>query len=188
MTAEPLTEPANNKTPSPPAHENPPPRSFLQQVVQVLSVGALAMVSYFVISHFVLQTVQVVGESMVPTLFDSQQYVLNRWIYYFRAPEPNDVVVLRDPIDKGFAVKRIVARAGDRVDLHDGKIFVNGKRLVEPYLMPGTPTFPNPKKNEDSFVLKADQYFVLGDNRNNSADSRTYGPIPRQNIMGLILR
>src|SRR6266478_127352 len=146
--------------------------SFLQQIFQCLSVAALAMASYFVISHFVLQTVQVVGVSMVPTLNDSQLYVLNRWVFYFRPPYRNDVVVLRDPIDKGFAVKRVIGLSGDQIFLKDGKVYVNGQRLEEPYLAPGTPTFPYPGRNERLITLGKDQFFVLGDNRNNSADSR----------------
>src|SRR5258705_2130869 len=102
--------------------------SFLQQLYQFVSVAALAMASYFVISHFVLQTVQVVGESMIPTLQDSQQYLLNRWIYYFRAPKRNDVVVLRDPIDKGFAVKRVIGMAGDQVVVKQGRVYVNDQK------------------------------------------------------------
>jgi signal peptidase I len=162
--------------------------SFLQQIYQCVSVAALAMASYFVISHFVLQSVQVVGVSMAPTLHDSQQYLLNRWVYYFRAPRRSDVVVLRDPVDKGFAVKRVIGTAGDRVNLKDGKVFVNGCKLNEPYLASGMPTFPYLAENEQSFTLGKDQFFVLGDNRRNSADSRTYGPVPRRSILGLIVR
>jgi len=125
---------------------------------------------------------------MVPTLYDSQQYLLNRWVYHFRAPRRTDVVVLKDPEDKGFAVKRIIAAAGDRVDLRAGKVYVNGTRLNEPYLLPNTPTFPYLSQNEQSVMLGKDQFFVLGDNRNNSADSRTYGPVSRQSILGLIIR
>ena len=162
--------------------------SFFQQIYQCLSVAGLAMASYFVISHFILQTVQVVGVSMVPTLQDSQRYLLNRWIYLFRAPHRNDVVVLRDPIDKGFAVKRVIGMAGDRVLFRDGNVYVNGQKLAEPYLIPGMSTFPSSEKKEDSFVVGKDQYFVLGDNRRNSADSRAYGAVSRQSILGLIVR
>jgi signal peptidase I len=80
------------------------------------------LLSYFAVSHFVLESVQIVGVSMVPTLYDSQQYLLNRWVYHFRAPRRADVVVLRDPEDKGFAVKRIIGAAGDRVELRAGKV------------------------------------------------------------------
>jgi len=162
--------------------------SLVQQLYQCLSVGLLALASYFFVSHFVLQTVRVVGVSMLPTLYDSQQYVLNHWVYHFRAPKQNDVVVLRDPVEHGYAVKRIIAGEGDRVVLKDGRVFVNGRRLKEPYLAPGMPTFPYGTANEQSFALGKDRYFVLGDNRKNSADSRTYGPVPRQSILGLIVR
>ena len=167
------------------AAQTPP---FLQQILQCLSVAALAMGSYFLISHFVFQTVRVVGVSMIPTLYDSQKYVLNRWVYYFRAPSRNEVVVLRDPIDNGFAVKRVIGTSGDQILLKDGNVFVNGRKLEEPYLAPGMPTFPYVEHKECSLTLGKDEYFVLGDNRKNSADSRTYGPVPRRSILGLIVR
>src|SRR5262249_29846793 len=135
-----------------------------------------------------LQSVQVVGESMVPTLYDSQQYLLNRWVYYFRSPARSEVVVLRDPVENGFAGKRIIGSAGDRIFLSNGRVYFNGQRFVEPYLLPGTPTFPYLGEREQSFTLGNNQFFVLGDNRKNSADSRTYGPVSRRSIVGLIIR
>src|SRR5262249_35698939 len=146
--------------------------SFAQQVYQCLAVAALALASYFVISHFVLQSVEVVGVSMLPTLTDSQKYLLNRWIYFVRAPRRNDIVVIRDPVDNGFSVKRIIAAAGDTISLRHGKVYVNGRKLDEPYLAPGMPTFPYSSLNEQDIRCGKDQYFVLGDNRKNSADSR----------------
>ena len=164
------------------------PLSFSQQLYQCFSVAALAMASYFVISHYVLQTVQVVGASMVPTLRDSQKYLLNRWVYHFRSPKRSDVVVLRDPIDNGFAVKRIIGTSGDWIYLKNGQVFVNGHKLNEPYLAPGTPTFPYKAVPAQVYLVGRDEFFVLGDNRKNSADSRTYGAVPRRNILGLIVR
>jgi len=160
--------------------------SLSQQIYQCLVAFGLGLISYYVFSHFVFQSVQVVGESMAPTLYDSQQYLLNRWVYHFRDPKRSDIVVLKDPQEKGFAVKRIIAAAGDRVDLRAGKVYVNGCRLNEPYLLPNTPTFPNYYEREQTIFLGKDQYFVLGDNRNNSADSRIYGPVPRGSILGMI--
>jgi signal peptidase I len=162
--------------------------SFLQQIYQCVSIAALAMASYFVISHFVLQSVQVVGESMYPTLQDSQHYLLNRWVYLVRAPQRTDVVVIRDPLDNTFAVKRIIGMAGDSIYLKGGQIYVNGQKLEEPYLSPGTPTYTYSKLSEQLVKCGKDQYFVLGDNRKNSTDSRTYGLVPRQRILGLIVR
>jgi signal peptidase I len=162
--------------------------SFLQQFYQCLSVAALAMASYFVISHFVLQSVTVVGVSMVPTLQDSQRYLLNRWLYLIRAPQQNDIVVIRDPIDNGYSVKRIIGTAGDAIRLKDGHVYVNDRKLEEPYLAPGTPTYTYVKAKEQSIQCGKNQYFVLGDNRKNSTDSRTYGLVPRDRILGVIIR
>lgn len=163
-------------------------RRLLQKLLQAVAIATLAFASYFFISHFFLQSVKVVGISMVPTLHDSQRYLLNRWVFYLRPPRPEDIVVLRDPADNGFSVKRVVAVAGDSVCLKDGNVYINGRRLDEDYLARGTHTFPSSVRREQSFTCAPDQYFVLGDNRNCSVDSRTYGPVPRRNILGLIIQ
>ncbi len=162
-------------------------RAILRQAFQCLVVGILATVCYFVISHFLLQSVKVVGRSMVPTLYDSQHYLLNRWIYHVHPPRRSDIVVLRDPSDNGFSVKRVIATPGDSICLRDGTVFVNGRKLDEPYLAPGTPTFADSIYRDRLIQCGKDQFFVLGDNRPNSVDSRAYGPVPRQNILGPII-
>lgn len=163
-------------------------RSLLKQVFQCLALTVLAAGSYLVISHFFLQSVKIVGRSMLPTLSDSQQYLLNRWVYHFRAPQPSDVVVLRDPSDNGFSVKRIIATPGDSIYLKDGSVYLNGRKLKETYLVPGTLTFTDSNCQDQLILCGKDQYFLLGDNRGNSIDSRTYGPVPRGNILGPIIR
>jgi signal peptidase I len=158
-----------------------------QQFVQCLVVAVLAVVCYAIISTFFLQSVTVVGRSMTPTLQDSQRYLLNRWIFYCRSPRQSDVVVLRDLIDNSLSVKRVIATPGQTVQLRHGRVYINDEQLVEPYLAPGMATFTYSAQNEQSFTCGKDQYFVLGDNRSNSADSRMYGPVPRANIQGLII-
>ena len=165
-----------------------PVPSILRQICQFLVVGAMAVASYFLISHFFLQSVKVVGRSMVPTLCDSEHYLLNRWIYRVHPPRHSDIVVLRDPGDDGFSVKRIIATPGDSIYLKNGGVYVNGCKLNEPYLAPATPTFTDSKFRDQLILCGKDQFFVLGDNRLNSVDSRAYGPVPRRNILGPIIR
>ncbi len=164
-----------------------PAGSILHQTFQCLVMVILATASYFLISHFFLQSVKVVGRSMVPTLHDSQHYLLNRWIYHVHPPRHSDIVVLRDPSDDGFSVKRVIATPGDSISLKGGRVYVNGCVLDEPYLAPGTPTFTDSTYRDRLVRCGKDQFFVLGDNRLNSIDSRAYGPVPRRNILGSII-
>lgn len=157
-----------------------------RQALQVLLVAFLGLVSYFIFSRYVVQCVQVVGSSMQPTLHNSERCLLNRWIYHVREPHRFDVVVLKDPAG-GFAVKRIIGVGGDLIAIKNGSVFVNGVKLNEPYLPAKTPTFPLTQGNSATFSLEKGRFFVMGDNRLNSADSREYGAIPRQSILGAVV-
>ena len=177
--------------PTKPAAAAKPKRSgesFLRQLFQCLVVACLGLTSYYIISTYFVQSVKVVGSSMLPTLHDSDHYLLNRWVYHFRTPSRQDIVVIRDPSAKCYAVKRIVGVGGDSVYFKDGAVYVNGTKLQEPYLPTGTPTYACGKVQEQLITCGKDQFFLLGDNRMNSADSRVYGPVPRQNILGMIVR
>jgi signal peptidase I len=158
-------------------------------VYQSLS-GLLILVAafgFFKFSHrYIIQSVQVVGASMSPTLPNAKCYLLNHLVYLMREPKPEEIVVLRDPVTNGYAIKRIVARPGDSVYVKGGQLFVNGKLLPEPYLERGTKTYAGPNYRSQMWVCGLNQYFVLGDNRNNSTDSRIYGAVSRQNILGLV--
>lgn len=173
---------------SEPAAKNPARRPLLlKQLGQCLCVAALAWVSFFIVSHFILQSITVDGWSMAPTLLNTDHYLLNRWVYHFRSPKPAEIVVIRDPDTHGLAVKRVIGRAGDLIFLKDGAVYVNGRKIEERYLPPGTPTFPLNNSNTQLFRCGPDGYFVLGDNRTNSVDSRSYGPVLRSSILGMIV-
>lgn len=161
--------------------------SLRAQLVQCGVVAAVALASYLFISHFVLQSVQVVGVSMSPTLKNTGYYFLNRCVYLIREPKPSDIVVIRDPLDQSYSVKRIIAGEGDFVYLKGGHVYVNGRALVEPYLAAGMPTFTFARQQEMAVHCGKGEYFLLGDNRGNSTDSRVYGVVPRQNILGAII-
>ena len=159
---------------------------IIKQVLGLMVAAGLTYGCFHLSQRYVFQSVQITGLSMSPTLSDSNCYVLNHLIYHFREPKPMDIVVLRDPEDKGYSVKRIVAKPGDSVYVKGGKIFVNGSLLREPYLEPGTKTFGSSQYSAEFWICGEHQYFVLGDNRNNSADSRIYGAVPQQNILGMV--
>lgn len=168
---------------SDPARSKRKPLNLVQWCVLV----GLVFLSYFAFSRVGIQVVEVVGESMAPTLQPAEHYLLKKWVYLFRSPQRNEVVVISDPGDHGFSVKRIVAAEGDLVEFKHGHVFVNGQQLSEPYLASGVNTFGNTRTGDQIFRCGEDEYFVLGDNRPVSIDSREYGPVPRQNILGLIL-
>lgn len=164
------------------------PRPTLsQQIIHCLCALLVAATSYLLATHYVFQTVVVDGDSMNPTLADSNRYMLNRLEYLFRPPQPGDIVVIRDPEVGGLAIKRIVAVEGQQVELSGGRVYVNGVKLFEPYLPKGTRTFSYHYNDDEKFTCGVRQYFVLGDNRGVSADSRIYGPVPRQNILGIVV-
>lgn len=162
--------------------------SFAKGVLQLCLIALLAYGSFLLVSRYVLQSVQVIGASMSPTLNHSDYYLLNRLVYQFREPKPSEIVVLRDPTDNTFAVKRIIAREGDSIYLKGGRVYLNGQVLAEPYLPPHTQTFAKPTMKEQFFICGKGEYFVMGDNRNNSADSRIFGAVSRQDILGVIVR
>jgi len=160
---------------------------WTKQIRTLTFVVLLSVAAYFLITKCCLQTVRVVGKSMSPTLAEGSCYLLNRWTLNTRDPERREIVVIRDPADHGFSVKRIVAGPGDAILFDDGKVYVNRHELKESYLPRGTRTGAYVKEKGKPFVCGLDQYFVMGDNRRASIDSRAYGPVTRENILGLVV-
>jgi signal peptidase I len=157
----------------------------VKRAILFLMVMFTAIASYLLVSRFVVTAVVIKGRSMTPTLNDGDRFMLNRWVYHFRDPRPGDLVVIRDPGHDDFAVKRIIAIPSDTLLFDEQTVYVNGGKLSEPYLAAGTRTTA-PEGTEARIQLPKDYYYVLGDNRSNSEDSRYYGPVHRSRIIGAI--
>jgi signal peptidase I len=151
----------------------------------LLCIVLWSIISYLLISHFVLMSVQIKGASMNPTLQDGQRYLLYRFTYFWRAPRAGEIVVIRDPQDHDLSIKRIIGRPNDLLEIRRDGVYVNDTKLAEPYL-PAAAVAATGNKIVKPSRLGPNDYFVLGDNRDYSADSRIYGPVPRNFILGVI--
>ena len=169
-----------------PAPVKPKP-SVKNQIPLLLLVLLLSAGSYYLISHFVLMTVVIKGGSMSPTLYDGERYVLFRYPYLVRQPRQGEIVVIRDPQDSDLSIKRIIARPNDVVEIRADGVYVNNAQLPEPYLA-SFAYFASRSTPLKPIKLGKNDYFVMGDNRDNSADSRMYGPVHSQSILGLITK
>jgi len=152
-----------------------------------LCVALWSVITWLLIQHFIFTTVMVEGKSMMPTLKPGDGCVVNCWLPRFRNYHRGDVVVIRDPDKDELMAKRIIALAGDRVQLRGGRVYVNGQLSTELYLDPGTQTYSRQLRDR-VITVGANSYFVMGDNRAESEDSRYFGDIDRGDLVGLIAR
>jgi len=157
--------------------------SLLREVAEVV---VLAVILYFGIS-FAVQAVHVEGLSMFATLDNNDYLIANKIDYRLHAPQRGDIVILRPPTNNTTDfIKRIIALPGERLLIRDGVVYINGHRLDEPYLPEAwtLQTNPQPWSIGEGAVIPPNQYFVRGDNRNKSQDSRFFGTITRDRIDG----
>ncbi|HXB60770.1 MAG TPA: signal peptidase I [Candidatus Acidoferrales bacterium] len=162
---------------------------FFGEVGSVICLLGLAGLSFLFVSHFVFESVQVLGPSMSPTLANSNFYWLDKFAYQFRDPRAGDIIAIRDPSGRGFDVKRVIGVPTESIYISHGRVYVDGKLLREPYLPARERTFAYDLESQDEyFCLSTNQFFVMGDNRGNSCDSRSFGPITRDSILGRVIQ
>lgn len=163
--------------------------SFLKSVliyfISSLATGLLFILP-FVVRIYLFQPFIMDGQSMEPALGNNAYLVTDKISYKTRDPKQGEIIIVRPPDNPGVHyVKRIIGVPGDKVEIKDNSVFINGSKLNEPYLANNTKT-QTPDSKPFVVTLKQDEYFVLGDNREHSRDSRELGPIPKTNIVSRV--
>ena len=165
-------------------------KSFFSFTLEILKTVIISLAIILPIRYFIIQPFMVDGASMEPNFHDKEYLVINEISYRFNEPNRGEVVVFKNPIDtKQYYIKRIVGLPGETIKIENSKVYIKGINKDDfiqidesDYLPENTKTFGNIK----GLKLEDDEFFVLGDNRKNSKDSRNLGPIKRELITGRV--
>lgn len=156
---------------------------LLYEAVEMFVISA----SVFVVVYlFLMQPHQVKGSSMFPTFKDGEYVLTDKVTFKTRMPKWGDVIIFKAPINENFDfIKRVIGIPGDRLSITNKKIYLNGKQLNENYLPAEYTTSPGQFLHEgEEYIVPEGSVFAVGDNRDHSSDSRDWGPVPDQNIIG----
>ena len=163
----------------------------------VILVVALAVA--FLLQAFVVKPYRIPSPSMAPTLDPGDRVLVARFLYHVTSPGHGDIAVFKYPVDPRIVfIKRVIGLPGDTLSLRDGHVYVDGVRLNEPYLpkvdgrpVPTEPAAPlagstmsQPWSLNHPYTVPAHHYFMMGDNRTDSDDSRVWGPVPSSDLIG----
>lgn len=157
--------------------------AFLFDIIEVVVV---ALAIFVVVYLFFFQPHQVNGASMDPNFHDKEYILTDKISYRFRLPERGDVVIFRAPKNRELDyIKRVIGLPGERIKIVDGQVFINGQQLPEAYLEKNTNSYSGSfLKIGEEFLVPQDEYFVMGDNRPHSSDSREWGTVNKEDIIG----
>ncbi|MDE3111114.1 MAG: signal peptidase I [Acidobacteriota bacterium] len=170
-----------NYTSSPDAPVNPPPSQLRRELRNWTRDLAIALGLAIVVMIFLYQPVKVEGNSMNPLLSDQERIFINKFVYHFEPIDRGDVVVFWYPLDRSKSfIKRVVALPGETIQIRAGDVYIDAQKLPDQYVPPGYLD----GSNYGPLKVPPDQYFVMGDHRDSSNDSRVFGPVPRSLIYG----
>jgi signal peptidase I len=168
-------------------------RPFFGCLFEIVETLVLTLIIFVVIQTFVAQPYKVQQMSMEHTLEPDQYVLVDKLTPRFDTFKRGDIVVFTPPPDwvqeDGTPfIKRVVGLGGEKVELRDGSVYIDGTKLDEPYLFatsPGEPPQPTTVQgDQSSWTIPAGEFFLMGDHRQNSADSRTFGPVPTEQVIG----
>ncbi len=165
-------------------------KKFLHTIWEIVEVFFIALIAVVAIKYFLVQPFIVNGASMEPSFYDGDYLLIDELSYRFKEPERGDVIVFKSPQDQAtYYIKRVIGLPGERIEMQDSSVRIyptydpDGLELEEPYLQEGV---RNDWRGNIIITLEDGQYFVLGDNRVNSYDSRFWGPLEKDSIVGLV--
>ncbi len=167
-------------------------RSFFSFVFDLVKIVTISLAIIIPVRYFLIQPFYVQGSSMEPNFYTSEYLIVDEISYRFEEPERGDVVVFKYPKNpQEYFIKRVIGLPGDSIEFKDGKIFIyndtykDGVVLDEKYLPSNRETYSNGRN--ELVKLGSNEFFMLGDNRNSSKDSRVFGPVKRDLIVGRVM-
>lgn len=179
-----MSELNNRERYYPSESERPLWQKISEFIWEMVRVAVISLAIIIPVRYFLIQPFYVKGASMEPNFYDHEYLIIDEISYRFNQPQRGDIVVFKYPKDpKQFFIKRVVGLPGERVKIEDNKIYIDGTILNEAYLDSGAETVLALRGYGD-VVLGSDEYFLLGDNRSQSLDSRSFGPVKREYIIG----
>ncbi len=174
-----LSQPSEQMTPTPQPRRRFKAGRALREIVETVVPAILIAL---LINLFIGQATRVDGQSMEPNLHSNERLVVEKLTYRFHGPQRFDVVVIRVPSQGNeLLIKRVIALPGETVEIRDGHVYIDGQQLAEPELT--QPTYPLPG-HPARVTVPPLEVFVMGDNRTHSNDSRMFGPVPIEDIVG----
>lgn len=161
-------------------------KQLLLDLFDILKSVVIVLVAAFIIRFFLVQPFVVEGVSMKPNFVDKEYLIVNKLSYQLHEPKRGDVTIFVAPNQPQYDyIKRIIGLPGETVKINDGTVFINGQKIKEQYLADGEKTLVG---QDSKFTLErqlgTSEYFVMGDNRDHSSDSREWGVLPKDNIIG----
>lgn len=159
--------------------------NFTNTIIDILEMLFIGAVVFFLVWLFLGELVEVTGDSMTPTLHNKEQVLVEKVTLNFGEIQRGDIIVFESPENRNrYLIKRVIALPNETFEIKEGSVLIDGKRLPEPYITgtvtEGRTTIPNDTPVE----LGSDTYVFLGDNRKNSSDSREFGPVSKDRILG----
>jgi signal peptidase I len=161
-------------------------KRILSTFVEFFQSFVLFAAVFTVIYLFVFRPTEVSGSSMLPNLHNGERLIADEISYRFKDPERGDIIILKEPHETyRLLVKRLIGKPGEKVEIKEDKVFINDRPLLERYLAePTESSFSAFIKENQPYILKEGEYFLMGDNRDNSLDSREFGPVKRSEFIG----